>query len=306
MVELLEKFARCNAPVLIEGETGTGKEVAARYVHYHSSRTSGPFVPVNCGAIPDNLFENEFFGHEKGAFTDARTSGAGYVTLADGGTLFLDEIDSLSGKGQVALLRFLQDRTYRRLGGSCECRADVRVIAAANTDLESLADRNAFRRDLLFRIKLLFIKLTPLRRRIEDIPILAEHFVDECSREYGIAQKRLAPEAIAWLELQPWPGNVRELENLMHRAFLLTEAHQISVAALGGSAAIDLTINDQGSSYRAAKAHAVEQFHRRYLTELLRAVHGNVSRAARRCGTDRRAFGRLLKRYNVPPAQFRA
>jgi len=299
----LERFSRCDAPVLIEGETGTGKELAARFVHYESNRRAGPFVPLNCGAVPDSLFENELFGHDRGAFTDARNERMGLIGLARGGTLFLDEIDSLTPKGQVALLRFLQDNTYRPLGGSIEHRADVRVIAAANVSLEALAERGGFRRDLVFRVKLLFVELPPLRTRGADARLLAQHFLEECGRLYGPPAKALGEPFARWLEAHRWPGNVRELENVVHRAFLLSDGPELEVpephaAPRPGQAA--------ARSYKAARAQAIEDFHRSYLADVLRAAQGNLSRAARLSGIDRRMLGRLAQRYRISPAAFRS
>jgi len=304
-VRMLDRFAACDAPVLIEGETGTGKELAARHIHYGGARRAGPFVPINCGAIPDALAENELFGHERGAFTDARGESPGCVALAHGGTLFLDEIDSLSPKGQVSLLRFLQDRTYRPLGGRAECRADVRVVAASNVSLERLADRGAFRRDLLFRIKLLYVEMPRLRAREGDVPLLADHFLIECSRWYAVPPKRIDGAATAWLEQQEWPGNVRELENVVHRAVLLCDGAAIGVADLVPDGAVADRPAAGPAQYRSAKAEAMEAFHRRFLSDLIRAAGGNLSSAARLCGADRRMLGRLLKRYRIDPASFR-
>jgi len=301
---MLRRFAAFDAPLLIEGETGTGKELAARFVHYGNARRSGPFVPVNCGAIPDSLFENELFGHDRGAFTDARADRAGLVALACGGTLFLDEIDSLSPKGQVALLRFLQDNTYRRLGSGTEQRADVRIIAAANVSLDALSDRGGFRRDLLFRIKLLFVELPPLRERPGDVRLLAEHFLAECGRMYGAPPKRLRPAGAATLEAYRWPGNVRELENVLHRAVLLSDGPDLTLDASGPDpGGAPARRDDRG--YRAARARAIEDFHRQFLGELLESVRGNLSSAARRCGADRRMLGRLVRRYGIDLTRFR-
>ncbi len=305
-VRLLERFAASDAPVLIEGETGTGKELAARFVHYGGARRAGPFVPINCGAIPDALLENELFGHERGAFTDARGESRGCVALAHGGTLFLDEIDALTPKGQVALLRFLQDRTYRPLGGGIECRADVRVVAASNASLERLADRGTFRRDLLFRLKLLFIEMPRLRVRTGDVPLLTDHFVEECSRAYAVPPRRVDPEARAWLERQEWPGNVRELQNVVHRAVLLCDGPAIAVADLAAVDEDPAAADGETRQYRSAKAAAMEAFHRRFLLEVIRAAAGNLSFAARLCGADRRVLGRLLKRYRIDPSTFRS
>jgi two-component system, NtrC family, response regulator GlrR len=305
-MQLLDRFGTCTAPVLIEGETGTGKELAARHVHYGGTRRSGPFVPINCGAIPEALLENELFGHGRGAFTDAGGESVGCIGLAQGGTLFLDEIDSLPPRGQVALLRFLQDSTYRPLGGREEQRADVRVITASNAGLEALCDRGTFRRDLLFRIKLLFLEMPPLRRRPGDPALLAAHFLADCSRRYGAPPKRLDPAAGAWVEAHDWPGNVRELENLIHRACLLCDGPEISPQDLGAeTGAASSGAGTAATAYRTARARAVEEFHRRYLMELLREVGGNLSSAARRSGADRRMLGRLIKRYKIDSSSFR-
>ncbi len=305
-VRMLDRFAACDAPVLIEGDTGTGKELAARHVHYGGARRAGPFVPVNCGAIPDALAENELFGHERGAFTDARGESPGCVALAQGGTLFLDEIDSLSPKAQVSLLRFLQDRTYRPLGGRSECRADVRVVAASNVSLERLAERGAFRRDLLFRVKLLYVEMPRLRVRDGDVPLLTDHFLAECSRGYRVPRKPIDVAATAWLERQEWPGNVRELENVVHRTFLLCEGPSIGLDDLVSDGATAPAVDARPPQYRSARAEAMEAFHRRFLCEVVRAAGGNLSSAARLCGADRRVLGRLLKRYQIDPATFRS
>jgi DNA-binding NtrC family response regulator len=304
VVKLLERISAFDAPVLIEGETGTGKELAARYVHYAGPRRAGPFVPVNCGALPETLAENELFGHDRGAFTDARASSPGCVALADGGTLFLDEVDSLPPKAQVALLRFLQDRTYRPLGGRAECRADVRVIAASNAQLEALVDRGAFRKDLLFRINLLRVELPPLRSREEDVIVLAEHFLAEYARRCSVPSKPLEPAAAAWLRSYHWPGNVRELENVIHRAVMLSEGQGIGLQDVSPMA--DEAEPLQTTDYRSARAQALDAFHRKFLSNLIRACGGNLSSAARLCGADRRALGRLLKRYQIDAEVYRS
>src|SRR5688500_7573696 len=197
---LIMKMSAFDAPVLIEGETGTGKELAARAIHYRGARRGKPFVPVNCGALPDALIENELFGHRRGAFTDARDDKPGVVELARGGTLFLDEIDALTPKGQVTLLRFLQDQQFRPLGGRREEQADVRIIAAANRSLERQVAAEAFRQDLFYRLNLLHLTLPPLRERQGDIALLAEHFVRAAATRYGKAPLPFHPETLAWFE----------------------------------------------------------------------------------------------------------
>jgi DNA-binding NtrC family response regulator len=294
---LIDKVAAFDAPLLIEGETGTGKELAARAVHYTGARREGPFVPVNCGAIPDQLIENELFGHHRGAFTDAREDQTGLVALTRGGTLFLDEVDTLTPKGQVTLLRFLQDQQFRPLGGRREQKADVRIVSASNRSLDRQVECGEFRQDLLYRLKLMYLRLPPLRERRGDIALLAEHFVRVGSARFGIPARPLDPATLAWFECYHWPGNIRELENLVHREFLLAEGAQISIPAPPGIIATvsgDATLN-----YRRAKTQAITEFERRFLVQLITRANGNVSAAARIGGTERRHLGRLLKKYRI-------
>jgi transcriptional regulator with PAS, ATPase and Fis domain len=298
----LARTARFEVPVLIQGETGTGKELAARVVHYQSARGNRPFIPVNCGALPEALVENELFGHERGAYTDARENAPGVVALADGGTLFLDEIDALSAKGQVTLLRFLQDQRYRPLGATSDRRADVRIIAATNRSLEELVDRGVFRADLFFRIKILFVDLPPLRLRCGDARLLAEHFLDKCAQQFREPRKRLAPPAQRWLERYSWPGNVRELENHITRSALMTDEPELG-APLDELDDVDLDV--PLSSYATAKAAALAEFDQRFLREMLTQAGGNITRAAAAAGKDRRAFGRLVKKYGFRASDFR-
>jgi transcriptional regulator with PAS, ATPase and Fis domain len=300
----LARMARFEVPILIEGETGTGKELAAHAIHYQSARTNRPFIPVNCGALPETLVENELFGHERGAFTDARESRPGMVALAEGGTLFLDEIDALSGKAQVALLRFLQDQRYRPLGAVNDRSANVRVIAATNRNLELLVERGEFRSDLFFRIKILFVNLPPLRLRAGDATLLADHFLDECARRFQEPRKRLGPQTRVWLESYEWPGNVRELENLIVRESLMCDGNEL-VCVPHASATIDPAPLSQAGSYAVAKAAAVADFERRFVRDLLTRSSGNVTRAAAEAGKDRRAFGRLVKKHGLRTSDFR-
>lgn len=308
-VRLLARIAQFDVPALIEGETGTGKELAARFIHYESARRDRPFVPVNCGALPETLVENELFGHERGAYTDARQPSCGLVGLADGGSLFLDEIDALSPKAQVALLRFLQDQRYRPVGASLDRRVDVRIIAATNQSLTDLSRQGRFRSDLLFRVKVMSVELPPLRARDGDAVLLAEHFVDECRRRYSGVTKNLAPATRAWIGQYDWPGNVRELENFIHREFLLTEGAEILPANVEARIAMHappIATSTVTEHYGAAKAAAIAAFDRQFLHSLLANNSGNVSRAARVAGKDRRALGRLLKKYGIRPGDFQA
>jgi DNA-binding NtrC family response regulator len=288
--------------VLVLGETGTGKELFARALHYSSARRAAGFVPVNCGALPEPLFENELFGHARGAYTDARSDASGLLSVADGGTLFLDEVDSLSSSTQVKLLRLLQNREYRPLGSTVTRTANVRVIAAANTDLRSLVQTGRFRDDLYYRLDVLRITVPPLRERGADILLLAEYFLSQLTREYVKPGLRLAPAVPSELVAHRWPGNVRELEGVMKRAVLMCEGPlvQASHLELGnpGLAATPVA----GSSFQQTKAMMIAQFERTYLTDLLERCSGNVSQAARLAGKDRRAFQRLLQKRGVTKA----
>jgi two-component system response regulator GlrR len=294
---LIDRMAAFDAPVLIEGETGTGKELAARAIHYRGERRDRPFVPVNCGALLDQLIENELFGHRRGAFTDARDNQPGLVELAHGGTLFLDEIDTLTSKGQVTLLRFLQDQRFRPLGMHREQQADVRIIAASNRSLERQVDAGEFRLDLLYRLKLLYLTLPPLRERRSDISPLAEHFVGVGSARFRKDPIPLTATTLAWLERYHWPGNIRELENLILREFLLADGAEISVPAPVGEHAP--ATHGASLNYRLAKSQAIIDFESRFLRHLIEQAKGNVSAAARLAGTERRHLGRLLKKYQI-------
>jgi two-component system, NtrC family, response regulator GlrR len=298
----IKKFATCDATALIEGETGTGKELAARAIHYLSIRRSFPFVPVNCGALPDSLVENELFGHVRGAFTDARDDQGGLVSTAEGGSLFLDEVETLSAKGQVALLRFLQDGVYRPLGARSATAANVRIIAASNTDLADLARSGHFREDLLYRLAVLRIRMPALRARPGDARVLAEHFMALYGRRYGKPARPFDPETAAALERHAWPGNVRELENLVHRAFLLDDGPTVCITELAGPPR-EARHDDKGAgeelSFARAKAYAIAAFERSYLSHLLARAEGNVTLAAHLCGKERRSLGRLLKKHSI-------
>jgi DNA-binding NtrC family response regulator len=298
-IRLLAKFAACDAPVVIEGETGTGKEVAARAIHYEGARRDYPFIPVNCGALPDSLIENELFGHRRGAYTDARSDFPGLLRLARGGTLFLDEVDALTAKGQVTLLRFLQDQHFRPLGGSEEERADVRIIAAANRPLTELVRQGQFRVDLLYRLKVMYLRMPPLRERHGDPALLAEHFVSLVSQRYGRPAKRVHPLTLQWLDQYQWPGNVRELENVVAREFLLAEGDEIVFTGDESTEPGGLDLAAGEGDYRAQRSRALAAFDTAFLKAVLARHRGNVTHAARAAGRERRAFGRLLKKYGI-------
>ncbi|WP_457580077.1 sigma-54 interaction domain-containing protein [Ensifer canadensis] len=311
--DMVARLAVCDASVLIEGETGTGKELLARALHYGSLRRQGPFIPVNCGALPETLVESEMFGVCRGAYTDARTDRPGLVQSAQGGTLFLDEVDSLPVHAQVALLRFLQDGTFRPVGGVREERSDARVIAASNADLQGLVRSGKFRADLFFRLNLIVLVVPPLRDRGSDCMLLAEHFVRVFALRFGRPARPLNQATVDWLPLYSWPGNVRELENLIHREFLLNEDETISIEPLAGvalparssvSCAEDAVAGLQ--PYRQARASALEAFDTAYVQQLLSQTHGNVTLAARLAGKERRAFGKLIKKYAIECSAFRS
>jgi DNA-binding NtrC family response regulator len=261
--------------------------------------------------LPDNLFESELFGYEKGAFTDACHEHPGLIEQADEGTLFLDEIEALSTKGQVALLRFLQDRQYRRVGGKKLRTADFRIIVASNVDLDELRkEPGQFREDLFYRLNVLPIRIPPLRERPEDILLLAQHFLTVFKARFNITGKYLDPASMDWLLGHTWPGNVRELENTIQRGVLLAPSNEIQPEHLQPPTAIGCTQPDNDPpdlhhmTFSEAKANAIERFEQEYLNTILRNSQGNVSKAAQQANKERRALGRLLKKHQINPANF--
>jgi len=307
----LPAMARSTATVLISGETGTGKELVARAIHYLSERAPLPFVPVNCGSLPDTLMEDELFGHERGAFTDARLRRPGLITQAERGTLLLDEVDLLTPRAQVALLRVLQDKSFRLLGSSHAQQADVRFLAATNAPLGLLVRAGTFRVDLYYRLCVFSIDLPPLRDRQEDILPLAAHFLDKHALRDRLALQ-LSPAAAAALVAYPWPGNVRELENAIIRATHVCQTSSIEIADLGlpldtlqrpPEAPPDLA---PAGTFQAQKKLSVDGFERDFLIRLLTEYRGNVSHAAHAAGKDRRELGKLLKKHNLDPRSFLA
>jgi DNA-binding NtrC family response regulator len=307
-IATLPVAARSDAAVLITGETGTGKELAARAIHYLSERAAHPFVAVNCGSLTDSLMEDELFGHERGAFTDAQQRREGLIAQAEGGTLFLDEIDTLTARGQVVLLRVLQDRAFRPLGAQREHHAEVRFVAATNAPLTALVERGAFRADLYYRLCVFSIALPPLRERRDDIPDLVAHFLEK-HRPPGAPAPRLSADAAAALLRFGWPGNVREMENVMIRAGRLAAGGVIETAHLGlpvapaPDAALRMPRARSGS-YRALKEETLRAFERDYLEQLMREAGGNVTHAARIAGKERRDLGKLLKKHGLLPKVF--
>ena len=310
VIARLPLLARTDASVVITGETGTGKELVARALHYLGPRAEHPFIPVNCGSLPDNLLEDELFGHERGAFTDARSRRTGLIVQADQGTLFLDEIDSLTPRAQVALLRVLQDRTIRALGAERIRTVDVRFIAATNAELMALVHGGSFRSDLYYRINVINLTIPPLRERGDDVILLAHHFLrhfntDESSRFV------LTGESEDALRAHGWPGNVRELENTIQRAIAFSAGREITPADLGlaspqrvavGGSSLSASVSDR--PFRDAKRVVVEAFERDYVTHALRTSGGNISRAAKIARKERRDFGRLIRKYSLDPRRY--
>ena len=303
-LDRIRRISACGATALIQGETGTGKELAARAIHYLGSRHALPFVAVNCGAIPEALIESEFFGHVRGAFTDAKERREGVVARAGGGTLFLDELEVLSPRGQVVLLRFVQDQVYTPVGGATSRQANVRIIGATNTDLAVLAARGLYRTDLVFRLGVLSVSLPPLRDRPGDPLLLASAFVRRFCQQYNRELRSLSADAIRRIERYDWPGNVRELENMIHREVVLSDAPAITLAELdigAGQPPGPAHAGESGSvvSFGAARARVLADFEKNYVSDLLSRTCGNVSLAARLAGKDRSRFGKLLRKHGL-------
>ncbi len=299
---LIDKVAPSPTTVLITGESGTGKELVARALHDGSDRRNEPFVQINCGAIPETLFEAELFGYERGAFTGAVTSKPGRFELANGGTLFLDEVGELPLSVQVKLLRALQERQIDRVGGIKVVPIDVRVIAATNVDLQRAAEEGRFRQDLFYRLNVIPIHLPPLRERKEDLPVLVEHFLRKFNRRLGKSVLRVDPEALAALLEHPWPGNVRELENLMERSVLLADGDTISLLDLpglrrGGGLAPDSDLD--GLDLKEYVRVHTAKLERARILAVLEVEDHNVTRAARRLGISRKSLQTKMKEYGL-------
>lgn len=305
---IIEQVADSDVDCLIHGETGTGKELVARAIHTRSRRAAKPFVPVDCGAIPENLLESEFFGHEKGAFTGAERRSIGLLEFADGGTFFLDELGELPLLLQAKLLRTLQERRIRRVGGRQEISVDVRVVAATARDLDAMVERGEFRRDLFYRINVVRIDLPPLRERGDDLGLLAERFAFKYGREMGRDIRGIAPEAYQVMTHYAWPGNVRELQNVIRRAIALSRDTLIDIDDLP-----DALVTDAGRSAGDATADGyfelrdahLAKFERQYLSDLLARHHGDVRAAAAEAQLPRGTLYRLMKNHALDGGQFR-
>ena len=302
-VEKIPLFADVDATVLLQGETGTGKEVFARAIHYSSARKDHAFIPIKCAALPDQLFENELFGHVKGAYTSAASEQGGLVLEAEGGTLFLDEVDALNPYAQAKLLRFVQYREYRPLGCSRTKLAHVRIIAASNHDLRQAVTERQFREDLFHRLNVLSLVVPPLRERVEDIPLLADRFLQRFRRADGQGPRRLSEDAIQKLLAYAWPGNVRELESTLQRAVVMCGSATIHAQDIecAGEAPKPPCLD---GSLRAAKTSATMDVERAYLVKTLVTFRGNVTHAAKAAGKERRSFQRLLRKYGIDREAF--
>jgi transcriptional regulator with PAS, ATPase and Fis domain len=285
------RVAPTEATVFLQGESGTGKEVLARFIHQASPRRNGPFVAINCAALPEQLLESELFGYERGAFTGAQQSKAGHIELAARGVLFLDEVSEMSLNAQAKLLRFLESHEYQRLGGTRLQRADVRVITASNRDMAEAVERGTFREDLLYRLQVFDMCLPPLRDRVGDIPLLAEHFLAACAGGIRGRIRRLREDALAALMAHDWPGNVRELRNVLERAAILAdddiECRHLLLRPRTRplSAATDLRVLERGTIER-----------------VMRETDGNKSKAARQLGLTRTQLYGRLRRYGLEAA----
>ena len=301
----LRKIAASDSAVLIEGETGTGKEVCAQAIHYLSERAGKPCVAINCGAIPTELIESELFGHVKGAFTAAGQPRTGLIREAEGGTLFLDDVDCLPLSAQAKLLRFLQEHEYRCLGANIVHHADVRVVAASNRRLSELVAAGQFRADLFYRLDVLTLTLPPLRERREDIQPLALEFMSQCAAKHSRPARDLAPAALQSLLAYSWPGNVRELRHVVERAVLMGDGAEIGADDIELQAMPDAGCRAM-QSFQVMKARVIESFERQYIETLLASSQGNVTVAARAAGKHRRAFFELMRKHHIAAEAFRS
>ena len=309
--ELVRHIAGTKSTVLIEGETGTGKELVAKAIHYSSEDRSGNLISVNCAALPENLLESELFGHERGAFTSAESRRKGRFELADKGTIFLDEIGDVSAAMQAKLLRVLQERRFERVGGHESIEVDVRVVTATNKNLEKEVKDGKFREDLYYRLNVIKIDIPPLRDRPEDLPLLITHFLNKYARTNEVA-KKIAPEAMERLLIYRWPGNVRELENAIERAAVTTVGDTIGVDKLPSR--VSGSPSDDQPRFEIDLKHplphylklATEQIEKEYIVKALEKSRGNVGRCAELCGLSRRSVSGKISQYEIDKYPFKA
>jgi two-component system NtrC family response regulator len=289
----IRKVAKTTAPVLLLGESGTGKEMAALAIHRRSARKEGPFIAINCNAIPENLLESELFGHEKGSFTGAHAQRKGLMESAAGGTLFLDEIGEMPSNVQVKLLRFLQEQRFQRVGGRQEIQIDARIITATNIDLKQAVTEGKFREDLYFRLAVVVIKLPPLRERTDDPLLLAREFLHRYAAQNGKTNLTFAPEAVRAVNCYPWPGNVRELQNRVKRAVIMADGKRITEKDLELSSSADL-------AGKATLKDARENVERELIQQTLRRHLGKISSAAAELGISRPTLYELMEKLGIP------
>jgi DNA-binding NtrC family response regulator len=298
---LIEKLAGTDSTVLIAGESGTGKEMAARAIHYSSARRERSFVSINCGALPENLLESELFGHVKGSFTGAVSNKKGMFEVAEKGTLFLDEVGEMSPWTQVKLLRAIQDKRIRRVGGIEEIPVDARIIAATNQDLKKKIEEGKFREDLYYRLNVISMEMPPLRKRKEDIPLLVTHFMEKYCSRMGRSMKRIAPEVVSVFESYPWPGNVRELENIMERVMAIEERETITKESLPKEM---LTPNKKYGKTPSLQPGfdlnaVMDEIVVGYVKQALDAARGNLKETARILGVNYRSLRYLIEKHGL-------
>jgi DNA-binding NtrC family response regulator len=307
--QTIQMIAKTDVTVLITGESGTGKDLASKAIHALSHRCDQPYVTVNCPTLPENILESELFGYKKGAFTDASSDKMGLFEEARGGTIYLDEIGDIAPTIQTKLLRVLQEKEIKPLGQTKSIRVDVRVIASTNRDLKEKIRNQEFREDLFYRLNVLTVQMPPLRERKEDIPLLADYFLQSYCEEFGKPLKSLSPELMDLLLWRNWEGNVRELENIINRAILLSAGDVIKPHEIGwnseltDSCVVGREIHRM--HYKGAKEELLRRFHTEYLGELLRRNNGNVTHSARECGLERQALQQILRRYGIKSQDFR-
>jgi len=310
--ETIQNVSASNSSILILGESGTGKELVARAIHQTSPRQSKPFVVINCSAIPEGLMESELFGHARGSFTGATHDKMGLFEEGNGGTVFLDEIGEIPPSIQVKLLRVLQEREIRRVGSSEVRHVDVRIISATHQDLPELIKKGTFREDLYYRLNVISINMPPVRERVEDIPLLAYHFLKKFNKKTGKSIEEISVDALHMLQGYPWFGNVRELENIIERCVVLTVGNKIGARDLPPklvSKNFYLPSNQEEDlsvfSYQDAKEKALEIFNKNYLIHILKAAQGNISLASSKAGMDRSNFKKIIRKYDIDLSGFK-
>lgn len=303
--KLINTVCDTDVTVLIKGETGTGKELVAKAIHFNSFRKENPFIALNCAGIHENLMESEIFGHEKGAFTGAHVQRKGKLEEADGGSIFLDEIGDLPINLQAKLLRFLQDKHFERLGGNIQLSSDVRIISATNRDLGSMLKDGRFREDLFYRINVVEIQLPPLRERIDDLPILTERFLNESNKKYKKNVKEISQEGIRLLGLYNWPGNIRELEHLIEKLVLLSSSPIISEQEIAKFIKSEPAEEARGITTSIPLPELKRNIEKDYIFQLLKENKGNITEAAKKAGIDRKALYIKLRQYGIKREDFK-